>query len=34
MLDELSAVEKSVGEVLIDMMAERVISTGIQDSST
>jgi hypothetical protein len=34
MSDELNAVEKSVEEVLIDMMAERVMSTGIQASST
>jgi hypothetical protein len=34
MSDELSAVEKSVEEVLIDMMAERVMSTGVQASST
>jgi hypothetical protein len=34
MLDELSAVEKSVKEVLIDMMDKRVMSTGIQASST
>jgi hypothetical protein len=33
MSDELSAVEKSVEEVLIDMMAERVMSTRVQDSS-
>jgi hypothetical protein len=34
MSDELNAVEKSVEEVLIDMMDERVMSTGIQASST
>jgi hypothetical protein len=39
MLDKLSAVEKVVEEVLIDLMAERVMSerrmsTGVQESST
>jgi hypothetical protein len=34
MSDELSAIEKSVEEVLIDLMAEKVMSTGIQASST
>jgi hypothetical protein len=34
MSDELSAVEKSVEEVLIDLMAEKVMSAGIQASST
>jgi hypothetical protein len=34
MLDELNTVEKSVEEFLIDMMVERVMSTGIQASST
>jgi hypothetical protein len=34
MSDELNTVEKSVEEVLIDMMAERVMSIGIQASST
>jgi hypothetical protein len=33
MSDELNFVEKSVKEVLIDLMAERVISIGVQDSS-
>jgi hypothetical protein len=34
MSDELSVVEKLIEEVLIDMMVERVMSIGIQDSST
>jgi hypothetical protein len=34
MSDELSAVEKSVEEVLIELMAEKVMSVGIQASST
>jgi hypothetical protein len=34
MSDKLNTVEKSVEEVLIDMMAERVMSTRVQDSST
>jgi hypothetical protein len=34
MYDELNAVEKSFEEVLIDMMAKRVMSTRIQASST
>ena len=34
MLDELSGMEKSVEEVLIDLMVERVMSTGFQASST
>jgi hypothetical protein len=33
MSDELSAIEKSVEEVLIDLMDEKVMSTGIQASS-
>jgi hypothetical protein len=33
MSDELSVVEKSVEEVLIDLMDKKVISTGIQASS-
>jgi hypothetical protein len=33
MSDELSAAEKVVEEVLIDLMAERVMSTGVQASS-
>jgi hypothetical protein len=33
MLDELSAIEKSVEEFLIDLMEERVMSTGVQASS-
>jgi hypothetical protein len=32
MSDELNAIEKSVEEVLIDLMAEKVMSTGIQAS--
>jgi hypothetical protein len=34
MSDELSAIEKCVEEVLIDLMAEKVMSAGIQASST
>jgi hypothetical protein len=34
MSEELSAVEESVKEVLIDLMNERVMSVGVQDSST
>jgi hypothetical protein len=34
MSDELSVVEKLVEEFLIDLMAERVMSTGVQESST
>jgi hypothetical protein len=34
MSDEINTVEKSVEELLIDMMVERVVSTGVQDSST
>jgi hypothetical protein len=30
MLGDLSAVEKSVEEILIDLMAEKVMSTGVQ----
>jgi hypothetical protein len=33
MSDELNAVEKSVEEVLIDLMAKKVMSAGIQASS-
>jgi hypothetical protein len=33
MSDELNTAEKSVEEILIDLMAERVISTGVQSSS-
>jgi hypothetical protein len=33
MLGERSAVEKSVEEILIDLMAEKVMSVGIQASS-
>jgi hypothetical protein len=33
MSGDLSAVEKSVEEILIDLMAEKVMSTGIQASS-
>jgi hypothetical protein len=32
--DELSTVEKSVEEILIDLMAEKVMSAGVQASST
>jgi hypothetical protein len=34
MSDELNAAEKCVEEVLIDLMAEKVMSAGIQASST
>jgi hypothetical protein len=34
MSDDLSTVEMSVEEVLIDMMEKRVISIGVQDSLT
>jgi hypothetical protein len=34
MSDELSAAEKVIEEVLIDLMAEKVMSVGIQASST
>jgi hypothetical protein len=34
MSDELNVMEKSVEEVLIDLMAKKVMSTGIQASST
>jgi hypothetical protein len=34
MSEELSAVEESVKEVLIDLMTERVMSVGVQASST
>jgi hypothetical protein len=34
MSDELNVVEKSFEEVLIDFMAERVMSTGVQASSS
>jgi hypothetical protein len=34
MSDELNTVEKSVEEVLIDLMAEKVRSAGVQTSST
>jgi hypothetical protein len=34
MSDELSAAEKIVEEVLIDLMAEKVMSASIQASST
>jgi hypothetical protein len=33
MSEELSAVEESVKEVLIDLMTERVMSVGVQASS-
>jgi hypothetical protein len=33
MSGDLSAVEKSVEEILIDLMAEKVMSAGIQASS-
>jgi hypothetical protein len=33
MLGERSAVENSVEEILIDLMAEKVMSAGIQASS-
>jgi hypothetical protein len=31
MSGDLSAVEKSIEEILIDLMAEKVLSTGVQD---
>jgi hypothetical protein len=34
MLDEISAAKKCVEEFLTDLMAEKVMSTGIQASST
>jgi hypothetical protein len=34
MSDDISTVKKSVKEILIDLMAEKVISAGIQASST
>jgi hypothetical protein len=34
MLNEISTVEKSVEEIVIDLMAEKVMSIGIQVSST
>jgi hypothetical protein len=34
MLDELSTVEKTLEEILIDLIAERVMSTGVQASLT
>jgi hypothetical protein len=34
MLDELNTVEKSLEEILIDLMTEKVMSIGIQASST
>jgi hypothetical protein len=34
MSGDLSAVEKSIEEILIDLMAEKVMSTGVQASST
>jgi hypothetical protein len=34
MSDELNVVDNSVEEVLIDLMAERVMSTGVEASST
>jgi hypothetical protein len=34
MSDELGAIEKSVEEVLIDLMAEKFMSIGIRDSAT
>jgi hypothetical protein len=33
MSDELSTVENSVEEILIDLMVERVMSIGVQASS-
>jgi hypothetical protein len=33
MSGDLSAVEKSIEDILIDLMAEKVISAGIQASS-
>jgi hypothetical protein len=32
MSDELNPVEKSVEEIIIDMMVERLMSTGVQYS--
>jgi hypothetical protein len=34
MPNEINTIEKSVEEVLIDLMAEKVMSAGIQASST
>jgi hypothetical protein len=34
MLDDLSEVEKSIEDILIDLMIEKVMSTGVQASST
>jgi hypothetical protein len=34
MSDDISAVENYVEEILIDLMAEKVMSAGIQASST
>jgi hypothetical protein len=34
MSDEISAIEKSVEEILIDLMAKKVMSVGIQALST
>jgi hypothetical protein len=34
MLDDITAVEKSVEEILIDLIAEKVMSIGVQASST
>jgi hypothetical protein len=34
MSDELNTIEKSIEEVLIELMDEKVISIGIQASST
>jgi hypothetical protein len=34
MSDKISAVEKVVKEILIDLMVEKVMSVGIQASST
>jgi hypothetical protein len=33
MSDDISAVKKSVGEILINLMEERVMSTRVQASS-
>jgi hypothetical protein len=33
MSDNLNTAEKVIEEVIIDLMVERVISTGVQDSS-
>jgi hypothetical protein len=33
MSDDISAVEKSIEEILIDLMVEKVMSVGIQASS-